>query len=101
MNGNKKDIEIPRIEEFIKGLNEKELIYLNRFVIERLKLLSQEKSTTQMMRFNIGDYVAFTPPDGRQRKGFINRLNKKTVSIRTEDGYNWNVPPGLLKRLDS
>ncbi|NPV00249.1 MAG: hypothetical protein HPY53_02595 [Brevinematales bacterium] len=97
MNRKENKIEIPRIEEFIKSLSEKELIYLNRLVIERLKLISQEKSTSQMMRFNIGERVSFTAPDGQRRQGFIIRLNKKTASIRTDDNENWNVAPGLLK----
>lgn len=100
MSGKKQEVEIPRIEEFIKNLSEKELIYLNRLVIERLKLISQEKSTTQMMRFNIGERVSFTAPDGRRKQGVIVRLNKKTVSLRTDDDENWNVAPGLLRNLN-
>ena len=96
---NKGDIEIPRIEEFIKTLSEKDLVYLNRLVIERLKLLSQGKSTEHMMRFNLDEYVAFTPPDGRERKGY-NRLNKKTASVRTLKGEFRKVEPELLRHVD-
>jgi hypothetical protein len=28
--------------------------------------------------------------------GIITRYNKKTVSVITEQGYRWNVSPGLL-----
>ena len=27
------------------------------------------------------------------------RLNKKTVSVATDDGHQWNVAPGLLRLL--
>jgi len=88
--------EIRRIEDFIKTLGERELIYLNRLVIERLKLLSQERSTTQMMKFNIGEKVSFTTPDGIKKTGIISKINKKTASVDTNDGGYWNVAPGLL-----
>ena len=52
---NMNDIDIQRIEDFIKTLGGDELIYITRLVVERLKLLSQMKSTTQMARFNIGE----------------------------------------------
>lgn len=90
------DKEIRRIEDFIKTLGERELVYLNRLVIERLKLLSQEISTTQMMKFNIGEKVSFVTPDGIKKTGIISKINKKTASVDTYDGGYWNVAPGLL-----
>lgn len=90
------DKEIKRIEDFIKSLGENELVYINRLVIERLKLLSQERSTKQMMRFNIGERVSFITPDGAMKRGIITKINKKTASVDTSDGGQWNVSPGLL-----
>ncbi len=92
-----KDIEIQRIEDFIKRLNEKDLVYINRLVVERLKLLSQQRSTTQMQQFNIGEKVSFFDNNGTQKKGKIQKLNKKTISVITDDNQRWNVGPGLLK----
>jgi hypothetical protein len=96
-NDQNAQIEIRRIEDFIKTLGEKELRYVNRLVIERLKLVHQEKSTAQMKRFNIGERVEFTTPHGVKKKGLIVKLNKKTASIHTDDHEHWNVAPGLLK----
>ncbi len=93
-------IELRRIEDFIKTLGEKELRYINRLVIERLKLINQEKSTTQMKRFNIGERVQFTDSVGAKKTGIIIKLNKKTVSIHTDDGESWNVAPGLLEEIN-
>src|SRR5208337_1236967 len=90
------DKDIRRVEDFIKTLGENELRYLNRLVVERLKLLFQERSTSQMKRFNIGERVFFVTPDGLRKTGVILRLNKKTASVNTDDGGNWNVAPGLL-----
>ncbi len=86
-----------KIEEFIKSLGEDDLRYMNRLIIERLKLLYQQKSTTQMQRFNVGEKVRFTDPDGTVRTGTIIRLNKKTASLVTTGGEQWNVAPGLLR----
>ncbi|HPJ42334.1 MAG TPA: hypothetical protein P5120_18745 [Spirochaetota bacterium] len=90
------DKDIRKIEDFIKTLGESQLVYLNRLVVERLKLLSQERSTKQMMRFNIGEKVSFLTPDGIKKTGIISKINKKTASIDTPDGGYWNVSPGLL-----
>ena len=92
-----KEPEIRHIEDFIKSLDEKELRYLYRLIVERLKLIAQRKSTIAMSRFNIGERVNFNGPDGREHSGHIFRLNKKTVSIKTIEGELWNVAPGLLK----
>jgi hypothetical protein len=52
-----------------------------------------------MSRFNIGEKVRFTDHDGNIKIGIILKLNKKTASIKTEDGQYWNVAPALLKSL--
>jgi len=82
--------------EAIKRLNEEDLRFLNRMIVERLKLISQARATTLMVNFTKGDRVGFQTPDGRNVEGTMLRLNKKTVSIATDDGHQWNVAPGLL-----
>ena len=82
----------------INNLNEDDLLYLNRIIIERLKLISQAKSTRLMAGFAAGDRVSFQGPDSHLKKGIILRFNKKTASIRTDDGHLWNVHPGFLKK---
>ncbi len=87
--------------EAIKGLNEEDLLFLNRLIVERLKLISQFRSTSLMVRFTRGDRVVFQAPDGRTLEGIVLRLNKKTVSIATDEGHQWNVAPGLLRLVQS
>ncbi len=96
-NMGKKQLDISRIEDFIKTLDRDELLFVNRMVIDRLNLLSQERSTKLMMRFSVGEKVEFTSRYGDQKTGTIIKLNKKTVSIHTNDDEHWNVAPGLLK----
>ncbi len=83
--------------EAIKRLGEDDLLFLNRLIVERLKLISQAKSTRLMAAFTIGDQVSFQNTDGRTIQGVVRRLNKKTVSIDTADGHRWNVSPGFLR----
>jgi hypothetical protein len=92
--------DIQRIEDFIKGLTEEELRYLNRLIVARIKLLSQVRRTAAMAQFNLGELVQFDTDDGRTITGRILKLNKKTISILTSDQHQWNVTPGLLRSVD-
>ncbi|KAA0911377.1 hypothetical protein [Pusillimonas sp. ANT_WB101] len=67
-------------------------------VIERLNLLAQAKSTVQLAQFTEGDRVSFTADDGTTKHGTIMRLNKKTAGLCTDDGQQWKVSPGLLRK---
>jgi len=84
--------------EALRHMNEADLLYLNRMVVERLNLLAQAKSTVQLARFAQGDRVSFIANDGTKKDGMVLRLNKKTVSLRTDDGQLWKVSPGLLRK---
>ncbi len=82
--------------ETIRHLGEDDLRFLNHLIVERLNLIAQARSTVLMSRFNTGDQVGFQTPAGEWKTGVIQRLNKKTASILTDDGHKWNVSPGLL-----
>lgn len=85
--------------EAIKRLNEDDLRFLNRMIVERLNLISQARAITLMVSFTKGDRVFFQAPDGHKVEGTVLRLNKKTVSVVTADGHQWNVSPGLLQLI--
>ncbi len=87
--------------EAIKRLNEEDLRFLNRLIVERLKLISQTRATALMTSFTRGDRVGFQAPDGRMLEGIVLRLNKKTISMVTDDGQQWNVAPVLLRLIQS
>lgn len=52
-----------------------------------------------MARFNLGEMVEFIDNEGKPIRGIIFKLNKKTVSIRTTEGHQWNVAPQLLREV--
>lgn len=83
--------------EAIKRLDEEDLLFLNRLIVERLNLIAQAKATALMTSFTRGERVRFQASDGRMLEGVVLRLNKKTISVLTDDGCRWNVSPGLLR----
>jgi len=99
--GDIKIIDRPSAVEAIKRLGEEDLLFLNRLIVERLNLISQARATTLMTSFTKGDRVGFQAPDGRMIEGWVLRLNKKTVSVATDDGHQWNVAPGLLRLIQT
>jgi hypothetical protein len=85
--------------EAIRRMGEDDLRFLNRLICERLKLIAQARSTVMLAHFSVGDRVAFRTSAGQNKIGVVLRLNKKTASIRTDDGQRWNVHPGFLSPL--
>ncbi len=85
----------------INRLGVEDLRFLNRLIVERLQLLAQVHATEQMARFTRGDRVGFHASDGELLQGVVLRLNKKTVSVVTDDGDRWNVSPALLHLVRS
>ena len=82
----------------IDELTEPELVDLNRRIVERLRSLQQMRAHKQMLAFKIGDRVAFRT-DGRGTvEGMLTRYNRKSVTVITDDGQQWNVSPALLSR---
>ena len=90
---------VKNLERLIQSLDETDLIHLNRIIVERLNLFSQMKTSLQLSDFHNGQQVSFTTPEGELKKGVILRLNKKTVSILTEDNMRWNVHPEFLTKV--
>jgi hypothetical protein len=80
----------------IDHLTIEQLEALNHRVIERMKFLDTVHAHKAMMAFNIGAKVSFdSPKDGRQL-GTLVKFNRKTVTVITDKGQRWNIPPFLL-----
>lgn len=84
----------------IDGLSEDELTDLNHRVVERLKLLREMRTRKRMAEFKIGDRVSFNGHGGELLTGLLIRANRKTVTVLTNDGHQWNVAPGLLTLVE-
>src|SRR4030065_887253 len=78
---------------------EAELIDLNHKIIARLRFLGQKRAHDHMLKFKIGERVAFQPEGLPQKVGMLTRYNKKTVTVITEDGQHWTVSPRFLQKV--
>ncbi len=85
----------------IDKLTEDEMIDLNHRIVARLRFLNQMRAHSQMLDFRIGDHVTFQPEGRPALFGIISRYNKKTVTVITDEGQQWNVAPGLLRKATS
>lgn len=85
----------------IDALSEAELVDLNHRVVERLRFLQQMRAHKQMLEFKIGDRVTFQADGRGSVEGMLTRYNRKTVTIVTDDGHQWNVSPSFLSRATS
>jgi hypothetical protein len=81
----------------IDELSESELIDLNNRIVQRLRFLRQKGAHEQMLKFKIGDRVTFHPEGRPPVVGMLTRYNRKTVTVITDDGQQWNVSPSLLR----
>lgn len=49
--------------------------------------------------FDLLEKVFFIDDRGNRINGTVIRVNKKTTTIKAEDGMKWRVSPEFLKRL--
>ncbi len=83
----------------IDKLTEAELTDLNHRIVARLRFFSQMRAHAEMLEFRIGDRVAFQSPGQGSVEGMLTRYNKKTVTVITDDGRQWNVSPQFLSKV--
>ena len=82
----------------LTGYTERELVELNRRVIERIRSLRQGRCRDSMAAFSVGDRVSFQPECGHEVMGTIVRLNKKSVTVVSSDSVHWRVAPSFLTK---
>lgn len=84
----------------IDKLTEAELIDLNNRIVARLKFLQQMRTHAHMLDFSIGESVSFQPDGHPVLTGIITKYNRKTVTVITTSGQQWNVSPALLHKSE-
>lgn len=82
----------------IDTLTEDELVDLNRRIVERLRFIQHMRAHKQMLEFRVGDRVTFQGNGRGWVEGMLTRYNRKTVTVITDDGHQWNVSPSLVSR---
>lgn len=89
---------VTEFEHFLNRLSEEDLRLLNRMVVERLKLYHKVRDLKGLAKFNLMDRVYFTH-EAKQITGRVMKLNRRSITIRTDDGKQWNVSPAFLTRV--
>ena len=84
----------------IENLVEDELIDLNHKIVSRIKLMREIKTHKKMLQFIVGETVSFHPSGHGHLYGTLVRFNRKSVTIITEEGARWNVPPQLVMKAE-
>lgn len=87
------------VRSFIDLMDLDELIKLNKYVVKRIRLISDTKVMEKVHDFELLEKVYFLDDKGNRIDGTVIRLNKKTVTIKTGSGMEWRVSPHFLKRL--
>ena len=84
----------------IDRLSEAELVDLHHRIVERLRFLEHVRAHARMLEFSVGERVCFDSGSQGVIEGILTRYNKRTVTVITDDGRQWNVSPGFLRRPD-
>ena len=90
----------PTMSIDIDTLTERELIDLNHRIVARLRMLRDMRAHVGMLDFRIGDRVTFQPPGRHALEGVLTRHNRKTVTVITDDGAQWNIAPVYLRKVE-
>lgn len=83
----------------VDTLSEAELLALNQRIVARLNFLQRARRHQAMLEFRIGERVSFQPEGRAPVFGMLTRYNQKSVTVITEDGQQWRVAPGLLRKV--
>lgn len=100
--------EIPEVVkkidlEPLRRYTEEDLREVNRFVVYLIRQKQLVSSIHAAATFCVGDKVWFIPRGGRHAgrrfEGEVERVNVKTVQVKTP-GMNWKVAPTLLNHME-
>ncbi len=78
-------------------MNAENMLFLKRMAVERVKLLAQARNTVALAQSAEGGRAQFTTQLGVDKSAVVLRMNKKTASLRIDDGERWTVWPALLR----
>ena len=95
------DIEraLAEVDCVLDRLSIAQLRYLNRKIIDRIRLLQKVGDLHAMSRLSVTDRVAFTDR-GRRVLGTVIKLNVRTVTVITDDHQQWNIAPSLVRKVE-
>lgn len=91
-------LNVSQICAALVSLSEQDLMTVNAEAVALLRHKSKLKQMQAGASFNLKDVVEFTDRYERTVRGVVEKINPKSVRVRTETGL-WNVSPTLLKKV--
>jgi hypothetical protein len=79
--------------------SEVQLVKLNQEIVARLRYLQEMRMQQQMQNVKVGERVSFHAPGHDPKTGIVSRCNRKTVTVITDEGHQWNVAPVFLSKV--
>ena len=88
-------------EEMLNKLTRAELVALNRVIVRRIKVMDDFERFKANAAFYPGDKVSWKDKHGFSHRGWVTRVNTKTISVQAEDDPegSWRVSATLLTKL--
>ena len=95
-----KDI-VAQSEEMLNKLTRAELVALNRAILRRIRVMDDLERFKANAAFYPGDRVSWKDKQGFLYKGWVTRVNTKTISVQAEDDPEgtWRISATLLTKL--
>ncbi|NCP67918.1 hypothetical protein GW832_06445 [bacterium] len=81
----------------IENLSLKELVELHDRIARRIWELEKGKLSEKLGEFQIGEKVSFQS-ESKAITGIVIRVNRKTLSVRSQEGY-WYVAPWAVTKI--
>ena len=81
----------------IENLSLKELVELHDKVARRMWELGRTELAAKLGEFQIGNPVSFQS-EGKTITGTVIRVNRKSLSIRSQEGHYFYVPPWAVTK---
>jgi hypothetical protein len=85
----------------LNKLTRAELVALNRAIVRRIKVMDDFERFKANAAFYPGDRVSWKDKHGILHRGWVTRVNTKTISVQAEDDPegSWRVSATLLTKL--
>lgn len=90
------ELKLSQLFSDLKNASDQDLRSLNSQIVSILNQRSKVRSISAGSAFNVGQTVSFKSKNGDLISGVVERINVKSIKIKTDRGF-WNVSPTLVK----
>jgi hypothetical protein len=92
-------MNVTQINTALLSLSETDLLTVHAEVVALIKHKQRARQVQVAATFNLKEVVEFTNSrSGHIVRGVIEKINQKSIRVRTETGL-WNVSPSLLSKV--